>query len=65
MSDRTALVSTIAFALTRCKRYLRAMAQTHNTDAARAAAAEIIADQIQQSGFEVRQKAPKPPHRTP
>ena len=65
MSDRTALISTIAFALTRCKRYFRAMAQTHNTDEARSAAAEVIADQILQSGLEVRQKPPRPPHSTP
>ena len=37
----------IAFALTRCKAHFRAMAQSHNTDEARSAAAEIIADQIE------------------
>jgi hypothetical protein len=41
------------------------MAQTHNTDEARSAAAEVIADQILQSGREVRQKPPRPPYRTP
>ena len=46
MTARAALVSTIAFALTRYKAHFRAMAQTHNTDEARSAAAEIIADQI-------------------
>lgn len=65
MNDRAALVSTIAFALTRCKRYFREMAQTHNTDTARSAAAELIADQILRSGLEVRQKPPRPSHRTP
>ena len=43
MTARTALVSAIAFALTRCKAHFRAMAQSHNTDEARSAAAEIIA----------------------
>ena len=56
MTDRAALVSTIAFALTRCKRYFRTMVQAHNTDEARLAAAEIIADQIERSNLEVRQK---------
>ena len=65
MTDRAALVSTIAFALIRCKRYFRVMAQTHNTDEARFAAAQIIADQIALSGFDVRQKPPRPPHSTP
>jgi hypothetical protein len=65
MTDRAALVSTIAFALIRCKRYFRVMAQTHNTDEARLAAAQIIADQIALSGFDVRQKPPRPPHSTP
>ena len=51
MTARTALVSVIAFALTRCKAHFRAMAQSHNTDEAREAAAEIIADQILRSGF--------------
>ena len=51
MTARTALVSAIAFALTRCKAHFRAMAQSHNTDEAREAAAEIIADQILRSGF--------------
>ena len=40
MTDRAALISTIAFALTRCKGYFRAMAQTHNTDEARSAATD-------------------------
>ena len=65
MTDRAALISTIAFALTRCKRYFRAMAQSHNTDEARSAAAEIIADQIDRSNLEVRQKPPTPGHSTP
>ena len=46
MTARTALVSVIAFALTRCKAHFRAMAQSHNTDEAREVAAQIIADQI-------------------
>ena len=59
MTARTALVSAIAFALTRCKAHFRAMAQSHNTDEARSAAAEIIADQIERSNLEVRQKPPR------
>ena len=65
MTARTALVSAIAFALTRCKAHFRAMAQSHNTDEARSAAAEIIADQIERSNLEVRQKPPAPGHSTP
>ena len=65
MTDRAALVSTIAFALTRCKRYFRVMVQTHNTDEARLAAAKIIADQIALSGYDVHQKPPRPPQSTP
>ena len=65
MTARAALVSAIAFALTRCKAHFRAMAQSHNTDEARAAAAEIIADQIERSNLEVRQKPPRPGHSTP
>ena len=65
MTARTALVSAIAFALTRCKAHFRAMAQSHNTDEARSAAAEIIADQIERSNLEIRQKPPSRGHSTP
>ena len=59
------ILPTVALALTRCKALFRVMAQKHNTDEARHAAAEIIADQIERSNFEVRQKPPRPPHSTP
>ena len=47
MDARSSLISAIAFALLRCKALFRVMAQSHNTDEARHAAAEIIADQIE------------------
>ena len=65
MTDRAAVISTVAFALIGGTRYFRVMAQTHNTDEARLAAAKIIADQIALSGYDVRQKPPRPPHSTP
>lgn len=56
---RARLVSVIAFALTRCKAQLRTMAQTHNTDEARQAAAEMIADHVlARGGLDIR---PRPP----
>ena len=65
MDARSSLISAIAFALLRCKALFRVMAQSHNTDEARHAAAEIIADQIELANFEVRQKPPRLPHSTP
>jgi hypothetical protein len=65
MTARAALVSAIALALIRCKRHFRALAQNHNTDEARAAVAEIIADQIDQSNLEVRQRPSTRGHHMP
>ena len=64
MTDRQHLVCAIAFAPTQCKRLFRTMAQRHNTDEAPTAAAEIIADRIEQT-IEVRSKPPLEPHRIP
>ena len=65
MTDRDALIHTISFALIRCRSYFRVLVKTHNTDEARAAVAAIIADQIERSNFEVRQKPPRRGHSTP
>ena len=62
MDHRTSLIAAILFALTRCKALFRVMAQKHNTAEACNAAAEIIADQIELTALEVRQKPPRPPH---
>ncbi len=65
MTLRESLIETVAFALTRCRHHFRVMIQSHNTDEARRAAAEIIVDQIKLSGFDVSQRPPRPPHSTP
>lgn len=65
MSPRESLIDAIAFALTRCKRHFRVLAQSHNTDEARQAAAKIIADQVLRSGLEITPKQAKAPPRTP
>ncbi len=63
---RQHLISAISFALTRCKRHLRTMAQSHNTDEARKEVAALIADQIlDRSGLDVTQKPPVRGHKTP
>ena len=64
MALRESLVETVAFALTRCRQHFRVMIQSHNTDEARRAAAEIIIDQIKLSGFDVSQRPSQPPHST-
>jgi hypothetical protein len=63
MTPRESQLATICFALTRCRAHFRAMAQTHNTDEAGGAVAEIIVEQIERSNFaisdgEIRQKPP-------
>jgi hypothetical protein len=50
---RDALVSAIAFALIGCRPHFRVRTQRHNTDEARQAVAEIIAELIERSGLEV------------
>jgi len=65
MTDRDALIHAIAFALTRCRSYFRELVKTHDADEARTSVAEIIADQIELSALEVRQKPPKRGHSTP
>jgi hypothetical protein len=65
MTPRDALVSAIAFALIRCRPHLRVLAQRHTRDEARQMVAEIIAEQIERSGLEVRQKPPARSQSTP
>lgn len=48
----------IAFALTKCKSEFRAMARSHNTDAARKAAAEKIAAHLERSNFTIEMGSP-------
>jgi hypothetical protein len=56
MTDRDVLIHAIAFALIRCKAPFHTPAQSQNTDHAGSVSAEIIADQIEQSGLSVRQR---------
>ena len=56
---------TVAFALGRCRIWLREMIKPHNGDEARMQAAEAIVRQIEQSNFRVGCVPPKPPHSTP
>jgi hypothetical protein len=65
MTPRDALVSAIAFALIRCRPHLRVLAQRHTRDEARQMVAELIAEQIERSGLEVRQKPPARSQSTP
>ena len=48
---RKDLVLTVAFALGRCRAWLRDMIKPHNGDEARLQAAEAIVRQIEQSKF--------------
>ena len=54
-------VFTVAFALGRCRAWLREMIKPHHGDEARMQAAEAIVRQIEQSNFRVEQV----PHSTP
>jgi len=65
VTDRSALIYAISLALTQCRAYFRVMANTHNSNDARTAVAAIIADQIELSALEVRQRPPKRGHSTP
>ena len=67
LPSRDALIQAISFALIRCRTYFRMLVKTHNTDEARTAVAAIIiiADQIELSSLEVRQRPPKRGHSTP
>jgi hypothetical protein len=65
MTPRDALVSAIAFALIRSRPHLRVLTQRHTTDEARQVVAEIIAEQVERSGLEIRQKPPVQNHSTP
>jgi len=66
MEVRDRLVSSIAFALTRCKSLFKVLAQSHNTDEARQRAAEIIADHVlERAGLDVTAKPTGKGHSTP
>ena len=56
---------TVAFALGRCRTWLRDMIKPHNGDDARLQAAEAIGRQSEQSNFQVKQVPPRLPHSTP
>jgi hypothetical protein len=54
---RQDLVFAVAFALGRCRVWLRAMITPHNADEAQLQAAEVIVRQIERSNFKVEQGA--------
>ena len=62
---RKDLVFTVAFALGRCRAWLREMIMPHNDDEARMQAVEAIVRQIEQSNFRVELVPLRPPHSTP
>lgn len=62
---RKELTFTIAFALGRCRSWLRDMLRPQPSDEARMRAAETIVAQIELSNFTVEQGPTNPPHATP
>ena len=63
--SRKDLVFTVAFALGRCRTWLRDMIKPHNSDEARMHAAEAIVKQIELSNFKVERGPPGRPPSTP